>query len=407
MIKNIKQFEDLPYDTSELSQSILNIENKSRSNLFTWNGQFSPQFVEALIDKYSKEGDIILDPFSGSGTVLYEAGNKKKNVFGIEINPSAFLISKSYELINVTVKDRDSSIRNIEIILNENIVNKKISELEIQNILGKILLGLNDKISKQILNSFIVLLDFENKKLDYKILLKKWNDLKETILDLPYSEYPVRVLNSDARYTPLEENSIDLVITSPPYINVYNYHQQYRKSMEFLGYDILRVAQSEVGSNRKHRSNRFLTAIQYCIDIALVLKELSRVCRKDSRIIFVVGRESNIMKTSLKNSELVFQLGTQALGFDCILKQERVFKNRYGQMIYEDILHFKKDTLSKKETSEITSIARSIAKATLEKTLSIASSDEARNNIQEAISKVYKVEPSPMFELSLNKNNLE
>lgn len=43
-----------------------------------------------------------------------------------------------------------------------------------------------------------------------------------------------------------------LVLTSPPYINVYNYHQQYRASAEALGWDLLEVAKTEIGSNRKH-----------------------------------------------------------------------------------------------------------------------------------------------------------
>lgn len=33
-----------------------------------------------------------------------------------------------------------------------------------------------------------------------------------------------------------------LLITSPPYINVFNYHQKYRRSVEALGYDVLAIA---------------------------------------------------------------------------------------------------------------------------------------------------------------------
>ncbi len=61
----------------------------------------------------------------------------------------------------------------------------------------------------------------------------------------------------------MQENQIDFVITSPPYINVFNYHQNYRQSAEILGWDLLKIAKSEIGSNRANRGNRFYTIIQF------------------------------------------------------------------------------------------------------------------------------------------------
>ena len=44
-----------------LSEDILNIKEKKRSNLFPWRGQFSPQLVEALLTAYSSKDDFVLD----------------------------------------------------------------------------------------------------------------------------------------------------------------------------------------------------------------------------------------------------------------------------------------------------------------------------------------------------------
>jgi hypothetical protein len=139
----------------------------------------------------------------------------------------------------------------------------------------------------------------------------------------------------------LRDAEVDLVITSPPYINVFNYHQQYRAPVESLGWDPLHVARSEIGSNRKHRGNRFLTVEQYCLDIADVLNELRRVCAPSSRIIFVVGRESNVRKTAFYNGDIVTKLGVRCAGLTAEARQERVFQNKFGTMIHEDILHFR------------------------------------------------------------------
>jgi len=43
--------------------------------------------VEYLVDKYSLPGDLILDPFVGSGTTARAAKNLKRDFIGIEINP--------------------------------------------------------------------------------------------------------------------------------------------------------------------------------------------------------------------------------------------------------------------------------------------------------------------------------
>ncbi len=82
----------------KLQPSLLNIEDKNRSNLFAWRGQFSPQLIEHLLDAYCQPGSVVLDPFAGSGTVLYEAAAMSLPAYGFEINPAAWCFSKLYEL---------------------------------------------------------------------------------------------------------------------------------------------------------------------------------------------------------------------------------------------------------------------------------------------------------------------
>ncbi|MGH2506220.1 MAG: DNA methyltransferase, partial [Ktedonobacteraceae bacterium] len=84
----INSISDVPYDTSITSER-LNLTNKSRTSLFPWRGQFSPELVEVLLDQYSQSSYTILDPFVGSGTTLFEAARKGFKCYGSEINPSA------------------------------------------------------------------------------------------------------------------------------------------------------------------------------------------------------------------------------------------------------------------------------------------------------------------------------
>ena len=50
--------------------------------------------INEYIQKNSKKNDIVLDPFSGSGISLIESYNSKRKAIGIDINPTAFAITK-------------------------------------------------------------------------------------------------------------------------------------------------------------------------------------------------------------------------------------------------------------------------------------------------------------------------
>lgn len=72
---------------------------KSRGDWATHNGKYrgnwSPYIPRNLILRYSKEGDIVLDPFLGSGTTLIEAKLLKRKGIGIDINPIALNIAEN------------------------------------------------------------------------------------------------------------------------------------------------------------------------------------------------------------------------------------------------------------------------------------------------------------------------
>ena len=55
---------------------------------------FVPELAEKIITMFSKEGDTVLDIFSGSGTTLLESMKLNRFSKGIEMNPLAILIAK-------------------------------------------------------------------------------------------------------------------------------------------------------------------------------------------------------------------------------------------------------------------------------------------------------------------------
>ena len=67
--------------------------NYATHDLLRWYGKLVPQLVSRLINLYSKEGDIVLANFAGSGTVLLESNILKRDSIGIDSNPLAILLS--------------------------------------------------------------------------------------------------------------------------------------------------------------------------------------------------------------------------------------------------------------------------------------------------------------------------
>jgi len=62
--------------------------------LHPYLGKFIPQLVEYFLKRYFKPGQIILDPFMGSGTTLIEANILGMSSIGIDISEFNCLIAK-------------------------------------------------------------------------------------------------------------------------------------------------------------------------------------------------------------------------------------------------------------------------------------------------------------------------
>ena len=51
--------------------------------------KFIPQIVSRLVENYTKEADLVVDPFGGCGTTLVESKGMSRPSIGVDINPVA------------------------------------------------------------------------------------------------------------------------------------------------------------------------------------------------------------------------------------------------------------------------------------------------------------------------------
>ncbi|RKZ35840.1 MAG: hypothetical protein DRQ49_18785 [Gammaproteobacteria bacterium] len=388
------------------SSDKLNVIQKTRSNPFSWRGQFTPELIEYLLDTHASPSSLIADPFSGSGTVLLESSERQLDVIGCEVNPAAYAMSKFFEIGILKISEKKSLCKELEraILMIDIDINKPVYQKEKSINYRKSYENLI-KFSKEAINihaskyQLILILNILFKMEGYKKLTigkawnKAYNEIYNFLCSLPESQSSVSALLTDARSLHKHiDRKVDLIITSPPYINVFNYHQNHRIIMELLDFNILSVAHSEFGSNRKNRGNRFLTVIQYCIDMAQALSSMRKSISDKGKVILIIGRESNVKKTPFYNGMIVKDICHETKLFSIADISERFFKNKFGKTIHEDILTFEPKNI----VDDIIEYARIVAIFHLKDALNRVH-PESRFDLEKALNSVENVLPSPKY----------
>lgn len=401
----LANFPLLPIDRQTIAQKCLNLVTRTRTSVLPWRGQFSPELIDVFLRAYAPPGAAVLDPFVGSGTTLIECGRRDHPAFGIDVNPAAIYSARTAELMTLPSALRQTLFDEMERLLLADLSSFRTPDLFTTVATGG---DPNTDVSRRVTTLFAthgqsrhartilgnVLMQAmgdTGTTATADQLVRAFYDYRAACLHLPYSARPLLAWEGDARSVPLSSGTIDLIVTSPPYINVFNYHQNYRKAMERLGFTPLAAARSEVGANRKHRQNRFLTVVQYCIDMLDALTEAHRLLRPNGTAIIVVGRESNVLGQVFENGRAVYSLAVGGAGFRLACRHERVFVSRFGSRVYEDIL-----VLITDETAPVraSGFARRVAEQLLT-WAAIQAPAAARQSINAALEQIEEVAPSP------------
>ncbi len=386
-------------------QDKLNVTSKKRSNIFNWRGQFTPEFVEYIIKTFAKTANTTFDPFCGSGTVLLESARYGLASTGFEINPAAYAMARFISLATLSQAERKMLCASLK----ERIISligtyhdlplfesKALFRSRYKNLLDfarELLPRIDNKDEKVIALACLFHAESNGRDTLGVAISRSLEIVTAKLNSLPFAEKPIVADLCDARLSHLKLHTpVDLIITSPPYINVFNYHQNYRTIMEILGFNILKVAESEIGSNRKNRGNRFRTVIQYALDMEASLDSFARCLRKNGIIVLVVGRESRVRRIPFFNSSILLQIAEAMGAYKKIATLERVFINRFGTNIKEDILVFQVCGVPSQLGN-----ARHIARQHLLTALKNAQGDIA-DDINNALNLIDTIEPSPIFD---------
>jgi tRNA G10 N-methylase Trm11 len=265
--------------------------------LFPYRGKFHPQLVKALTNVMGiKKGETILDPMCGSGTTNIESALMGIDSYGIDLSPFCeFMTKVKYESLSINIESLKGISNKSEELFNFfNVSNiktelQKINDNEKLKLFGLALLAFLDSLgySKRVIKS-------SHRELFTKVL-KRYED---TVINciLNSSKYisdlgTVNILkNATATKIPLKDDSIDGVITSPPYSFAIDYVKNDEAQLNFLGYDVNNLRSKMIGLVGKNKNERLQN---YFRDMEAVCSEVSRVLKEDKYFVMIIGSNTN------------------------------------------------------------------------------------------------------------------
>ena len=271
---------------------------------YTYPAKFIPQLSARIIKEHSAQGDIVIDPFMGSGTTIVEGIINHRISIGTDINEIALLLSKvkttpidgdllADEFLNLTselqhkltigfAQELNNAQKNLTLHNRIDYWFKPHIKDKLTIILNSIL-KINNKDLKdffliafaQILKSCSIWLqksvkptrDINKKEIDplYKFesqtkrmikKLKEFDDALDKNIKDNISNYRI-IKNNDARNLPCEDNKATLIVTSPPYVTSYEYADLHQLSSLWFGYldELSNFRKKFIGSSSRERDN--------------------------------------------------------------------------------------------------------------------------------------------------------
>jgi adenine-specific DNA methylase len=139
----------------------------------------------------------------------------------------------------------------------------------------------------------------------------------------------------DARNLPVESRTVDLVLTSPPYLNAIDYLRCSKFSLIWMGHsisDLRQMRADSVGTERglpgeedtgaesvvrglrlqpKLSARHEAILRRYVVDMRASVREVARVLKKDGRAVYVIG-ENTIKGTFVRNAAVVITAAESA-----------------------------------------------------------------------------------------------
>jgi DNA modification methylase len=308
--------------------------------IYPYKGKFHPQMIRALLNIIGlKRGETVFEPFSGSGTTAVEAQLLGINCIGIDISPLCVLQgrvkTKSIFVIENIIKSKDDIVSKIKPSLfnNEHDFYKILKTIEDENtrwffaLVRLLAVSDNSRRGRDMERSF-------TKNLER--MIESVSDYKEIVEKLQLKLGDIEIKIGDSRKVDLSDNSVDGIITSPPYSIALDYVDNDAHSLADMGYDLDKIREKFIGVRGKGKERVDL----YNDDIMKSYNEMYRVLKPNKFAVIVIGN-ATYQGQEVKTVEFTIEYMTK-IGFKLEKDILKLIFGLYNVMKKENILIFKK-----------------------------------------------------------------
>lgn len=348
-------------------------------SLHPYPAKFIPQIPRRAITEWTKRGDVVYDPFVGCGTTLLEASLLGRHSIGTDNNAVAVLVSTAktsrytkaelatLRTIAEEIADALPRTRAVAALVPET---KNLTYWFSDDVLDR-LAALKSLVLKYdpplralllaVFSSIIVRVSYQDSDTRYARIERQLKAadvgklfdarLRHVIDELPLTMKPkrgkVRVMQTDARSVPgIRSSTVALIVTSPPYLNAYDYHKYHRQRLHWIDADIAFARDIEIGSHDEF-TKRNATPDPYFEDMNKCFAEWARVLKTGGRCLVVVGDAIVTKKAVRVGDTYVDLMATHGLALEQrwireLQATKRSFNVRNSRITHEHVLLFRK-----------------------------------------------------------------
>lgn len=354
------------------------------TDLHPYPARFIPPIPQNIISEFSDRKLKILDPFAGCGTTLRVGLNLGHDVIGIDVNGLANLLQRVYTT-SFTSADLFEFTHVSQILISElrknNLSSNDLFDIpninhwfssDAQTILFSFVQKINLSSYSESISDLLrfalsrVIVRISNQKSDTQYVAINKNLTKERIIDIIEESLTTvglrfkqnteadtwrgrsKVVLGDARSANSYKNikDVDLIVTSPPYPNAYEYWLYHKYRMFLLGLDPLWARTHEIGARPFYSGTGKKNEFDFQNDLKEILEHLYIATKPEALQFWVIG-DSIIKGRFIDNTQILTDASTQS-GWRVINKMERIVnRNRssfqgIGRQGIEHIMVLKK-----------------------------------------------------------------
>jgi len=266
-------------------------------NLYPYKGKFYPRIVRTLINTFKlKKGDLILDPFNGSGTTTHEASLMGIKSIGVDVTPMGVMLAKlKNDLLFLPEKELNFSYKDLEEIF-EVIENKKWEHPNniIKNLMLAIYFDTADAFART---------SRYKKKGKSGLFIEKFNYIKDCHKKIMYIKEKfglefteADIFESDVleikKMSNFKEN-FDAIITSPPYYFSIDYVGKDKIAYDYLNIDMGNVETKYLGMKNTLPSKKYgklpSKVLLYYEDLKKSIENMYWVLKDGGKMAIIVG----------------------------------------------------------------------------------------------------------------------